>query len=264
MRHIVAVLIVCSVVLGGPAVARAKCGSRPGDAAEVVVTEATVAAACPCCGVPRTVTTCVRVRVRAAIRAKTLPGRCASTVRRDLRSTCPLPAAACTTTTTTTLPAGGCTTDADCDDGNGCSFDHCVGGTCEHDCICAGPGGAATCCPGPAAVCVPACGATAAGTCGGACPSGAMCEASAAATCGCVSGLGGPCGGNILDPPPVCAAGLVCQRSNPDVTGVCVASDCIPFFQPGCTQTADCCEPCLGGRIAPCAVCLQGVCYGAP
>lgn len=55
VRHIVAVLIVCSVVLGGPVVARAKCGARPGDAAEVAATEAAVVAACPCCGGRRAV-----------------------------------------------------------------------------------------------------------------------------------------------------------------------------------------------------------------
>jgi hypothetical protein len=173
--------------------------------------------------------------------------------------------AQCLATTTTTLPTGGCTTDADCNDGNPCTADHCVVGVCEHACVCADATGAATCCPGPAALCVKPCGADAAGACGGLCPSGASCESvPGAATCGCVSGPGGPCGGNILVPPPVCAPGLVCQQSNPDATGVCVAANCIPLSSSGCTQTADCCEPCLGGRAAPCGVCSQGVCVGAP
>ena len=41
-----------------------------------------------------------------------------------------------------------CSTDAECDDGNGCTIDHCSAGSCEHDCICVGPMG---CGPGPAA-----------------------------------------------------------------------------------------------------------------
>jgi hypothetical protein len=61
-----------------------------------------------------------------------------------------------------------------------------------------------------------------------------------------------------------CAPGLVCKQDNPDVMGVCVASTCIPFFTAGCTQTTDCCQPCGVGVIAPCAVCIQGSCVGAP
>ena len=40
-----------------------------------------------------------------------------------------------------------CATDADCDDGNGCTIDHCIEGACTHDCVCVGPVG---CGPGPA------------------------------------------------------------------------------------------------------------------
>ncbi len=160
----------------------------------------------------------------------------------------------------------GCTTNADCDDGNGCTADRCVNGTCDHACICLTPAGASTCCAGPGTLCVEPCGVDQAGTCGGTCPSGATCETlpTGAVTCGCVSGVGGPCGGFIFPPPPVCAPGLVCQQVNPDVMGVCVVPTCIPFGAPGCTQTADCCQPCGNGTIAPCAVCLQGSCIGAP
>jgi hypothetical protein len=109
------------------------------------------------------------------------------------------------------------------------------------------------------------CGADAAGSCGGACPAGATCEAvDPAGPCGCVSGLGGPCGGNLLAPPPTCAPGLVCQQSNPDVTGTCVAETCIPLFASGCAETADCCLPCTTLGRAPCAVCLGGQCVGTP
>jgi hypothetical protein len=162
------------------------------------------------------------------------------------------------------MPA--CASDSDCDDGNACTADTCVHGTCEHGCVCTAPSGAPACCPGPGTSCAEPCGVDVSGTCGGTCPSGATCESlqDAAATCRCVSGVGGPCGGFVYPPPPVCAPGLVCQQVNPDVTGVCVAPTCIPFFQPGCSQTSDCCQPCGPGVIAPCAVCLQGSCMGVP
>jgi hypothetical protein len=159
-----------------------------------------------------------------------------------------------------------CGTNADCDDGNGCTADRCVGGTCEHACICLSPTGAPACCPGPAALCGQPCGADTAGICGGFCPTGANCETqpTVQAACGCVSGAGGPCGGNLLTPPPVCASGLVCQQSLPDVTGVCVAPNCIPLSASGCLQTSDCCEPCVNGTRPPCGVCISGMCVGAP
>jgi hypothetical protein len=207
-----------------------------------------------------------------------------------------------TTSTTTTLPTPPCSTDADCDDGNPCTADRCVNGTCEHACVCLDASGAPNCCPGPATLCArpcgkdtdgvcggtcsapdevcapsggtcactpipPPCGADAGGMCGGTCPTGATCESlptAASPTCRCVSGLGGPCGGNISALPPVCDPGLVCQQTNPDVTGVCVQATCIPFFANGCTQTSDCCEPCTVLNRAPCAVCLDGQCVGTP
>jgi len=168
--------------------------------------------------------------------------------------------------TPTSTPSAACASDADCNDGNACTADHCVSGVCDHACICLSAAGEPTCCAGPASVCVRPCGPDAAGTCSGFCPSGARCGVAptAQAGCGCVSDVGGPCGGNILAPPPVCAAGLVCQQSLPDVAGVCVAPNCIPLFASGCSQTSDCCEPCGNGRHAPCGVCINGTCEGAP
>jgi hypothetical protein len=182
-------------------------------------------------------------------------------------ASCCGPGPLCVSTTTTTMPPA-CTSDAQCDDGDACSVDRCLNGACQHACICASPQGGLTCCPGPSALCVrPSCGLDSSGTCGGACPGASACEplpVPADPTCRCVSSVGGPCGGNILSLPPVCAPGLVCEQSNPDVTGVCEAPGCIPFFMPGCTQTSDCCEPCTVLHRAPCAVCLQGECVGAP
>ena len=159
-----------------------------------------------------------------------------------------------------------CASDADCDDANSCTADHCVNGKCEHACVCVTASGTSTCCRGPGELCVPPCGADAAGTCGGVCPPGADCEIqpTAQAGCGCVSGAGGPCGGNVFSPPPVCASGLVCQQRLPDAIGVCVTPNCVPLFASGCSQTSDCCVPCGNGTRAPCAVCLNGTCVGAP
>ena len=154
------------------------------------------------------------------------------------------------TTTTTTLPGQPCTSDMQCNDGDPCTADHCDNGVCEHACVCLDASGAPNCCPGPSNLCVrpcaadasgvcggvcpgageictanggscgctpiaPPCGVDAAGMCGGMCPTGATCEPlSAAGTspCQCVSGLGGPCGGNLFPLPPICGAGLVCQH----------------------------------------------------
>jgi hypothetical protein len=164
------------------------------------------------------------------------------------------------TTTTTTLPGQPCTSDMQCNDGDPCTADHCDNGVCDHACLCLDASGAPNCCPGPSSLCIKPCAADASGVCGGicpganetctasggscacmpiasacgidaggmcagTCPTGAACEpASVAGTspCRCVSGLGGPCGGNISPLPPICGPGLVCQQSNPDVTGVCV------------------------------------------
>jgi hypothetical protein len=168
----------------------------------------------------------------------------------------------------TPTPAPTCATDADCNDGDACTVDQCVNGICEHACICLTATGAPACCPGPAALCARPCGADASGACGGTCPAGAKCGTlpTALAACGCVSGVGGPCGGNILAPAPECAPGLICQHSNPDVTGVCVAPNpnCIPLFASGCSQTSDCCTPCGNGTGPPCGVCINGSCIGAP
>jgi hypothetical protein len=166
----------------------------------------------------------------------------------------------------TQTPVPTCTADADCNDDDACTVDRCVNGMCEHVCICLTAAGTPACCPGPSVLCARLCGADASGACGGTCPSGAICESlpAAQASCGCVSDAGGPCGGNIFAPPLVCAPGLLCQQSLPDITGICVKPDCIPFFTAGCSQTSDCCQPCLAGARAPCAVCNQGTCVGTP
>jgi hypothetical protein len=170
----------------------------------------------------------------------------------------------------------GCQSDADCDDHNGCTVDRCVDGTCEHLCVCVAPASGATCC-GPGPLCVTTttsttlpslCGGPEDATCGGSCPFRSTCEPTPTPTtvggCRCVSSEGGPCGGNIDMPPAVCGPGLVCQQSNPDATGVCVVPGCIPLFTSGCTQTPDCCEPCSRLGRAPCGVCINGFCSGAP
>ncbi len=49
-------------------------------------------------------------------------------------------------------PSGGCRTNADCNDGNPCTLDLCVRGTCVHECLCVEPAGV-SCCPGPLGAC---------------------------------------------------------------------------------------------------------------
>jgi hypothetical protein len=163
-------------------------------------------------------------------------------------------------------PTPECTSDTDCDDGNACTADRCVHGVCDHGCICLTSAGLPGCCGGPSETCVAPCGSDANGSCGGFCPAGGSCESVSGATagCGCVSGPGGPCGGNILNPPPVCAPGLVCRQILPDVVGQCENPGCVPLFSSGCTETADCCQPCGNGTGPPCGVCLHGTCVGAP
>ena len=166
------------------------------------------------------------------------------------------------------LGPGGCSSDADCDDHNGCTADTCVNGACQHACLCVGPQGTASCCPGPAALCAPPCGVDANGTCGGQCAPGSSCTSVPGAnTCGCVSGVGGPCGGNILNPPPVCAPGLLCQQVNPDITGVCVepgngcgaGNMCVGPCKVPCADGTIAVGTCSGGAdaTAPCACSAQ-------
>src|SRR5262249_27548982 len=119
----------------------------------------------------------------------------------------------------TPTPGSGCQSDDDCNDGIGCTVDRCDQGVCEHLCICLSADGASPRGGGPGALCIAPCGGDAAGSCKGFCPAGSSCESSSSGdtACQCVSGPGGPCGGNILSSPPVCAPGLVCHQSLPDV-----------------------------------------------
>lgn len=52
----------------------------------------------------------------------------------------------CDPHTGTCGPPTPCSRDADCDDGNGCTIDHCTPDGCTHDCVCVGHAG---CGPGP-------------------------------------------------------------------------------------------------------------------
>ncbi|HEY2775894.1 MAG TPA: hypothetical protein VGK20_17765 [Candidatus Binatia bacterium] len=93
----------------------------------------------------------------------------------------------------------------------------------------------------------------------------------------------------LPQPPPTCATNADCDDSNGCTVDICnggvcehgcicvsagtttccagpaaLCVSCIPFFQEGCTQTSDCCEPCDLLHKAPCAVCISGQCVGAP
>lgn len=126
-------------------------------------------------------------------------------------------------TTTTTLPAGPCTGDLDCDDGNPCSQDRCIGGACEHECQCVGPAGRFTCCPGPAAECDPpgpvwfyTCGDP---VCGGHRDLGIRpCAADETAGASCAPA------GETCDPGSFCNERLLCATSDPTHGGLCPIS----------------------------------------
>ena len=129
----------------------------------------------------------------------------------------------CTPVTTTTTPARpACQTDADCDDGNGCTADSCAAGVCRHQCLCVGPTGRTTCCPGPAAECPsPAwyytCGDP---VCGGHRDHPGVPPCSAGETPGAAcSPEGATC-----DPGTDCNQLLVCATSDPTYGGRCPIS----------------------------------------
>src|SRR5438552_292234 len=113
------------------------------------------------CGRPGDVTCCgtradggKRCSVRSGGQPCSAPpggSACAGTASSCCDACAAASCAAPATTTTTLRPR--CGSDLDCDDGNGCSVDRCIDGTCQHECVCVGPGGSASCCPGPAAQC---------------------------------------------------------------------------------------------------------------
>ena len=128
MRQVCGVVVALSVLLGGAAGAAARCGEQPGDAAAVAAAESVLTAQCRCCGPAAPYRRCVASVVRQAVRARSLPSTCKSKVKRDALVACPLALAA--------TPCTDCSSDAQCDDGNPCTVDRCVDGTCEHGCLC--------------------------------------------------------------------------------------------------------------------------------
>jgi hypothetical protein len=136
-------------------------------------------------------------------------------------------------TTSTTLPGETCQTDAECDDGNPCTLDRCVKGTCEHDCLCVTPEGAFTCCPGPAALCPPppTTSTTVPGpltwfhTCGDPVCRGHTAHAGVPpCSAGEVAGASCSPAGATCDPGDGCNRLLVCATSDPTHGGMCPIS----------------------------------------
>jgi hypothetical protein len=187
--------------------ARSTCG-RPGFVA--------------CCRIGATGETSCGVRGSAA--SCTAPGGGSACVS-DASSCCDACGpGGCSPTTSTTLPRPGCGTDAECDDGNGCSLDRCIDGLCTHECLCVGPAGSLTCCPGPAAECgtpAPAwfhtCGDP---VCGGHRdhPGVPACTAQEKAGASCLPE------GATCDPGDECNALLECARTDPTRGGLCPIS----------------------------------------
>jgi len=181
MAHAARWLIVLSVLLLTAGRGDARCGDRPGDDEAVAAVQAEVAAHCDCCSSSTRAeyARCVVGIARAAVDAGSLPRGCAGPVVRPNVRACHPRAPECATggcfdpiglactgqpcspdhpctgsgvrCTPRCAPTPECTSDAGCDDGNGCTFDRCIEGTCQHDCVCVGPSGGAACCPGPSA-----------------------------------------------------------------------------------------------------------------
>lgn len=137
-----------------------------------------------------------------------------------------------------------CSCPAGCDDGNPCTADRCVDGTCQHACLCVDASGALSCCPGPAALCVRPCGMDASGVCGGVCAGfNEVCTASGA-TCACAS-IPPVCGDTF----PVCNGSCPVGSSCTSLTGA-PACQCVPTTcQPGAgTFFYTCGDPVCGGH----------------
>jgi len=167
-------------------------------------------------GVVTQAKTCVRACGAEADRFACLQG-CAATAQQGA-ATCAANFEAC---------VAACSCPAGCDDGNPCTDDTCLDGTCVHQCLCVGPTGEAICCPGPG-VCpvsttttvVPTTTTTTTrpdvtcspvGAACGSCGSGLCFSPVVGATSGvCVDAVnssGTPCG---IDPPIPCPPGEDC------------------------------------------------------
>jgi len=177
------------------------------------------------CGRPGTVA-CCRSTAAGADRCRLVdPSRCTPSAGggaciASVASCCDACAdASCTpvtTSTTTTVPTKACAVDTDCDDGNGCSVDRCVGGTCRHECVCVGPAGGVSCCPGPAAQCGPRWYATCGDpVCGG------HRDHPGVPPCGPSDAIGFPCSpeGATCDPASDCNELRECTTTDPTVHG---------------------------------------------
>ena len=142
----------------------------------------------------------------------------------------------------TECPVSECQSDADCNDGNGCSADHCANGVCQHDCLCVGPSGGSDCCPGPAASCARPCGKDAQGVCGGSCATNEVCSASGD---GCVCA---PSTTTCGDTFPACDGSCPPGKKCGSLSGA-----------PACQCIAD---GCTGGDGAYFSTCGDPVCQG--
>ncbi len=173
--------------------------------------------------------TCVQGCGTALDRLGCLQG-CANAAQHDA-ATCAANFAAC---------VGTCACPGGCDDGNPCTFDTCVNGACQHECLCVGPTGDVMCCPGPGP-CPVSTTTTTTTLPGATCQSDAECNPD-----------GNPC---VL---AFCAAG-VCEQFCRCLQGETVT--CSPDQADTCQWVADCAPPLLGD---PCRFCIGGLCMGHP
>jgi len=281
LLHIVAALAPLWIAL--PALA--DCGDSAGDLSGMAIVESMIDGQCNCCTLRHhgSFAACAHAIVRSEIHAGTLAAACRGNVMDHAKASCPLahgadwPYPLCT----------GCNTNADCglpllfycecSSAGTCSS---IGGTCQRY--------------GPGIMCVdnfdPVCGCddrTYSNDCwrrlGGACllhrgACGAPTTTTTTIPAPTTTLPTGECttnsdcddsNGCSLDTcnDGACEHACICEGPSgptccPGPSNLC--AQCIPLFQTGCTTTDDCCEPCTVLGRAPCAVCINGECSGAP
>src|SRR4051794_11454058 len=128
MRTAASSVIVTAVILLTALPGWSRCGDDPNDADRVAAAIDDVMAQCRCCSPAdsHAFVRCARTVVVNRVEEGTLRRRCAARVRSSVHRQCRGGELTCATPIPTQTPmSGACTSDADCDDANGCSADHC-------------------------------------------------------------------------------------------------------------------------------------------
>jgi hypothetical protein len=160
--------------------------------------------------------------------------------------------------------SGGCTTDADCDDGDPNTSDYCNNGTCYHEWHCQADAD----CDNGQACCSGACvdilfDENNCGGCGMVCAQGESCEQGVCVSGGCTNDAdcdngqaccAGTCADIASDPSNCGGCGTVCDDGDPNTTDYCDNGTC--YHERYCRTDADCDD----GNQATDDSCVNGVC----